>query len=118
MGCEVYASVGGDVERDTNRDSGSSCAGLCGAFISYASGFSAGVATGDTATGRPGGMALMGMGVAIYITELWRDTEGRGAMFGGALDGPQVGAIALVLVGALILLERKAPETKDEATHG
>lgn len=73
------------------------------------------------ATRQPGdlaGMALMGMGVAIYITELWRDTEGRGAMFGGALDGPQVGAIALVLVGALILLERKAPETKDEATHG
>ena len=53
------------------------------------------------------GMGLMGGGVTVYITELWRDTEGRGAMLGGALDGPQVAAIALVVVGALLMLERK-----------
>ena len=64
------------------------------------------------------GMGLMGMGVVIYMTELWRDTDGRGAMFGGALDGPQVGAIALVLIGALLLVERKERQTKDEATNG
>jgi phosphatidylglycerol:prolipoprotein diacylglycerol transferase len=60
---------------------------------------------------RPGdiaGMGLMGTGVAVYITELWRDTEGRGAMFSGALDGPQLGGIVLVLAGALVMLERKS----------
>jgi phosphatidylglycerol---prolipoprotein diacylglyceryl transferase len=63
------------------------------------------------------GMGLMGGGVAVYITELWRDTEGRGAMFNGALDGPQVGAIVLVVAGALLLIERKDGRTKNEAAH-
>jgi len=61
---------------------------------------------------QPGDLAglwLMGTGVAVYITELWRDTVGRGALLGGALDGPQVGAIVMVLAGALVLLERKGP---------
>ena len=61
------------------------------------------------------GMGLMGAGVAIFITELWRDTEGRGAMLDGALDGPQVAAIVLVVAGALVLLERKDRRTRDEA---
>ncbi len=61
------------------------------------------------------GMGLMGGGVAVYITELWRDTEGRGAMLSGALDGPQVAAIALVLAGAALLLERKVRGTRNEA---
>ena len=73
------------------------------------------------AAGRPGdlaGMGLMGTGVAVYITELWRDTEGRGAMFNGALDGPQLGGIVLVLAGAAVLLERKDRRAKSEAAHG
>jgi phosphatidylglycerol---prolipoprotein diacylglyceryl transferase len=53
------------------------------------------------------GLWLVGTGVAVYITELWRDSEGRGAILGGVLDGPQLAAIALVLAGALVLLERK-----------
>lgn len=57
--------------------------------------------------GDVAGLWLMGAGVAIYITEIWRDPEGRGVIFNGALDGPQIGAIALVLLGALVLLERK-----------
>ena len=73
------------------------------------------------------GLWLLGAGIAIYITEFWRDTEGRGVLFGGALDGPQVAAILFVLAGAAVLLERKtpaaqtasnAPETQNEATHG
>jgi phosphatidylglycerol:prolipoprotein diacylglycerol transferase len=64
------------------------------------------------------GMGLMGGGVAVYITELWRDTEGRGAMLSGALDGPQLGAIVLVVAGALLLLERKDRRPDNEATHG
>jgi len=64
------------------------------------------------------GMGLMGMGMAVYITEMWRDTEGRGELLNGALDGPQVGAIAMVIVGALVLRERKGKRTKSEAEVG
>ena len=64
------------------------------------------------------GMGLMGTGVAVYITELWRDTEGRGELLNGALDGPQIGAIVLVLAGALVLLKREIPHTNSEASSG
>jgi phosphatidylglycerol:prolipoprotein diacylglycerol transferase len=64
------------------------------------------------------GLGLMGGGVAVYITELWRDGEGRGALLNGALDGPQLGAIALVFLGALMMLEWKDLRTNDEAVHG
>jgi phosphatidylglycerol:prolipoprotein diacylglycerol transferase len=53
------------------------------------------------------GMALMGLGVVVYLTELWRDPEGRGEMLGGALDGPQVAAVVLVVAGGLVLLQRR-----------
>ena len=69
---------------------------------------------------QPGDLAglwLLGTGVAVYITELWRDSEGRGAMLNGALDGPQLGAIAMVLAGALVLLERKPRAAVSEAAH-
>jgi len=67
------------------------------------------------------GFSLMGTGVAVYITEMWRDTEGRGSFLNGALDGPQIGAILMVAAGALVLLERKpktGEDAKGEATHG
>jgi phosphatidylglycerol:prolipoprotein diacylglycerol transferase len=60
---------------------------------------------------KPGdvaGLWLLGAGVSIYFTEFWRDTEGRGSLLGGALDGPQFAAVLFVLVGAFVLLERKA----------
>ena len=57
--------------------------------------------------GDVAGVCLMGLGVAIYLTEIWRDTEGRGSVLEGAMDGPQIAAIAMVLAGALILRERK-----------
>ena len=58
--------------------------------------------------GDAAGLALMGLGVAIFFTETWRDPEGRGLTLGGALDGPQVAAVALALAGAWALRERKA----------
>jgi phosphatidylglycerol---prolipoprotein diacylglyceryl transferase len=70
---------------------------------------------------QPGDLAgfwLMATGVTVYITELWRDTEGRGATLNGALDGPQLGAIAMVLAGALLLLERKPKAAVSEVTNG
>jgi len=57
--------------------------------------------------GDVAGVCLMGMGASIYFTELWRDPEGRGAVLNGALDGPQIAAIAMVFAGAWILKERK-----------
>jgi phosphatidylglycerol:prolipoprotein diacylglycerol transferase len=59
--------------------------------------------------GDVAGFLLLGAGVAIFFTEFWRDAAGRGALLGGALDGPQAAAIFLVLAGGLALLERKAP---------
>ncbi len=59
--------------------------------------------------GDVAGMGLMGAGVAVYITELWRDPAGRGAVLHGALDGPQIAAVLLVIAGALVLRERVSP---------
>lgn len=59
--------------------------------------------------GDVAGLCLMGIGVVIYITERWRDPEGRGLIFHGALDGPQMAAIFLLLAGAFVLLDRKMP---------
>lgn len=50
---------------------------------------------------------LMCAGAEIYLTELWRDPVGRGVMLHGALDGPQIAAIAMVFAGALLLRERE-----------
>ncbi|MGA3162242.1 MAG: prolipoprotein diacylglyceryl transferase family protein [Terracidiphilus sp.] len=55
------------------------------------------------------GLFLLGAGVAIYVTEFWRDTAGRGALLSGALDGPQIAAAALVVAGGVVLMERKRP---------
>jgi phosphatidylglycerol:prolipoprotein diacylglycerol transferase len=59
------------------------------------------------------GAALMGIGVSLYITEFWRDREGRGQLFQGALDAPQAASIVLVLLGAALLRERKHTSGSD-----
>jgi phosphatidylglycerol:prolipoprotein diacylglycerol transferase len=56
--------------------------------------------------GDVAGLLLLGAGVIVFFTEFWRDPEGRGALLGGALNGPQVAAVALVVAGGLVLLER------------
>jgi phosphatidylglycerol:prolipoprotein diacylglycerol transferase len=68
--------------------------------------------------GDAAGLLLLGAGIVIFVTEFWRDSEGRGALLGGALDGPQMAAVALVVVGGLVMLERNGPRAKDEAAHG
>lgn len=77
--------------------------------------------------GDVAGLFLIFAGIIVYITEFWRDPIGRGAVLGGALKGPQVAAILLVLAGALLLLERERERTSatipaaesgyDEAPH-
>jgi phosphatidylglycerol:prolipoprotein diacylglycerol transferase len=91
--------------------------------------------------GDVAGLLLLGVGVVIFVTEFWRDTEGRGTVLQGALDGPQLAAAALVAAGGWTMMERKgpaggfpplrrkkaaemgpgtlvAPGAKDEAAHG
>lgn len=62
--------------------------------------------------GDVAGLGLMGAGVAIYITEIWRDWTGRelpghNSLLRGVIDGPQLAAVFLVLAGALTLRESK-----------
>lgn len=53
------------------------------------------------------GIGLLSGGVALYVTEFWRDPEGRGLLLNGAIDGPQIVAVVLVIAGAFLLLERR-----------
>lgn len=58
--------------------------------------------------GDAAGICLMGLGAILFLTELWRDSAGRGAIFDGVLDAPQIAGVVLVIAGALALRERKA----------
>jgi phosphatidylglycerol:prolipoprotein diacylglycerol transferase len=60
--------------------------------------------------GDVAGMALMGVGVVVYLTELWRDPEGRGEVLHGFFDGPQLAAIVMVLAGGAVLWQRTDPK--------
>ncbi len=61
---------------------------------------------------------LLGMGVVVFITEIWRDPEGRGALFGGVLNGPQAAALVLVIAGGLMLLRaRKRPRKNHRSSN-
>lgn len=71
------------------------------------------------------GIGLTAVGAAIYFTEFWRDPEGRGSIFDGAIDMPQIVAVVLVLAGAFVLRKRKTarkhfaeqPATEVELQH-
>ena len=70
--------------------------------------------------GDVAGLGLLGAGVAIYITEIWRDWSGRGSLLNGVahigfIDGPQMAAVLLVLAGALTLRERKNSSSENES---
>jgi hypothetical protein len=59
----------------------------------------------------------MGSGIVIYITEFWRDWEGRGDLFHGVIDGPQAISIFLVIAGAVILRARASLTIAIDAQH-
>jgi phosphatidylglycerol:prolipoprotein diacylglycerol transferase len=60
------------------------------------------------------GLWLVGAGVTVFITEFWRDREGRGSLLHGALDGPQAAAILFVIAGALVMLQRRLQEIEQD----
>jgi phosphatidylglycerol---prolipoprotein diacylglyceryl transferase len=68
-------------------------------------------------SGDVAGLWLMATGAAMYLTELWRDREGRGSLLSGALDGPQIAAVALVLAGAWVLRQSKRSESASHPFH-
>jgi phosphatidylglycerol:prolipoprotein diacylglycerol transferase len=60
------------------------------------------------------GLWLVGAGVTVFITEFWRDREGRGSLLHGALNGPQAAAILFVIAGALVMLQRRLQEIEQD----
>jgi phosphatidylglycerol:prolipoprotein diacylglycerol transferase len=66
--------------------------------------------------GEVAGGSLIGLGLILFLTEGYRDWEGRGVLFSGAgkipaLDLPQLAAVVLVLLGAALLLEWRPAHT-------
>jgi phosphatidylglycerol:prolipoprotein diacylglycerol transferase len=57
--------------------------------------------------GDAAGISLIAAGVAIFLTEFLRSRTGRGAFLGGFIDGPQLAALWLILIGGWLLLKRK-----------
>ena len=66
------------------------------------------------------GFGLLGIGVVTFVTEFWRDREGRGYLLHGALDGPQLAAIIFVVLGECCSASGKAQHVKQgsEPVHG
>jgi phosphatidylglycerol---prolipoprotein diacylglyceryl transferase len=58
--------------------------------------------------GDVAGAWLMGAGALIYFTEIWRDPVGRGLVLHGALDGPQMAAMGMVVAGAMVVREKRS----------
>lgn len=68
-------------------------------------------------TGEIAGGFLIGLGVILFLTEGYRDWEGRGVLFDGAqqtpvLDLPQLAALAFIVLGALLLVEWRRAHAK------
>ena len=55
--------------------------------------------------GDAAGVALVGGGVLLFVTEIFRDWEGRGILLGGLVDIPQLVGLGLVLLGGFVLLD-------------
>jgi len=68
--------------------------------------------------GDVAGLGLMASGTAIYLSEFWRDPVGRGSLLHGALDGPQIAAVAMVLAGAFVLREDLRSAVQDLRDDG
>jgi phosphatidylglycerol:prolipoprotein diacylglycerol transferase len=51
------------------------------------------------------GVWLLGSGVLLFVTEIFRDWEGRGVVLGGLADVPQLVGLGMVVCGGILLLD-------------
>ena len=51
------------------------------------------------------GVWLIGSGILLFVTEMFRDWEGRGVLRGGLVDIPPLVGLGLVLMGGLVLVD-------------
>ena len=61
--------------------------------------------------GDVAGVWLAGAGVLLFVTEIFRDWEGRGVALGGLADIPQLVGLGLVLLGGVMLLDWRRSAT-------
>jgi phosphatidylglycerol:prolipoprotein diacylglycerol transferase len=55
--------------------------------------------------GDVAGIWLAGAGALVFLTEIFRDWEGRGVLFSGLADIPQLVGLGMVLLGGAVLLD-------------
>lgn len=67
--------------------------------------------------GDVAGVWLIGLGMQLFVTEGFRDWDGRGVLFHGTIDTPQVAAIVLVLIGCAALLQFGSMQRASSAAH-
>jgi phosphatidylglycerol---prolipoprotein diacylglyceryl transferase len=67
-------------------------------------------------SGDIAGVWLVGLGVLVFVTELYRDWEGRGVVLGGLVDIPQLVGLGLVVVGGIVLLDWRHGDTTQRVT--
>ena len=53
--------------------------------------------------GDVAGIWLLGAGSLLFVSEMYRDWEGRGVLFGGRVDIPQLVGLGLIVCGGLVL---------------
>jgi phosphatidylglycerol---prolipoprotein diacylglyceryl transferase len=65
--------------------------------------------------GDVAGVWLVGTGALLFVTEMFRDWEGRGVLLGGVIDLPQLVGLGLVLCGGLLLGDWRVSSSKVRA---
>lgn len=59
--------------------------------------------------GDVAGVWLVGTGVLLFVTEIFRDWEGRGVLLKGMVDLPQLVGLGMVALGGTVLVEWRRP---------
>ena len=67
--------------------------------------------------GDVAGIWLGGAGVLLFLTEIFRDWEGRGVVFDELVDIPQLVGLGMVLLGGAVLLDWQRGSAMAEKVH-
>jgi phosphatidylglycerol---prolipoprotein diacylglyceryl transferase len=62
------------------------------------------------------GVWLVGMGALLFVTEGYRDWEGRGVVLGGLADIPQLVGLGLVVLGGVVLFDWRRGDAGQRVT--